>query len=230
MIMPGSCHFRWLAALVAVHLCLAGPRSGHGRTIEVAAEAERYLLRIGETTRLIVTALIEEPGGIADGVFTYDLDLLLGEPGVLGPVAGSVTRPDVDDAAFGGSDGTLAPWGLNAIAGGYWQMGLGVGAPHALFTIDLLAQAVGTCVVAVGPDTDVMGADFVLYEPGPMTVDYSKGVAVFHVIPEPTPWRMLALGVGLLLLRPGRLRRAGIRSILKGTLTTAQWMNATRGD
>ncbi len=177
--------------------------SSHAASILVTAETDKSNLAVGETTVVTVRAWVEQPAGDLDGIFTFDLDLILGDPSVLSVVPGSVHRPDVH-AALGGSDGTLANWGIDSIAGGYWEDTKGVGTPQTLFSVDVTAMAIGNSTVAAGPDAE-LGTDFLLYESSTLNVDYSGAVVTLQVVPEPSGL-VLWLAAGLFLLAFGRQR------------------------
>ena len=150
-------------------------------TVRVTCEVGDPQLYIGQTTALVVTGEVLNPGGADDGIFTFDIDLILGDTSVLSIVPGTVNRPDVDDATFGGSDGTAEAWGLNALAGGYWELDRGITTPQVLFTATVRADAAGISQLTMGPDTDVMGDDFLLNITADPLVDYSQASSVVEV-------------------------------------------------
>ncbi len=88
-------------------------------------------------------------------------------------------------------------WGLDAVAGGYWDLDLGIGMPQTLLTFDVLANAPGGSGVNAGPDTDIMGDDFFLNESTILAVDYSGAIATIDVVPEPGTITLLVLGAVL---------------------------------
>ena len=171
------CRIPWFVFLVPA---LAASYAAGSTTIGVTCDVADPGLQLGESTTVTVSALVS-PGSSTDGIFAFDLDLILSEPSVLSVVPGSVNRPDVD-ARLAGSDGTSQPWGINGIAGGYWEMDRGTAAPQVLFTAELHDDAVGSSTMYIGPDTDIMGYDFVLYETTGPSVDYSGALLTFDVL------------------------------------------------
>ncbi len=151
--------------------------------VQLTAEADRTELLVDETATITVEALVQTPASGDDGIFTFDLDLILGDSSVLSVVPGTMNRPDADDGSFGGSDGSAESWGLNAIAGGYWATDYGIGTSKVLFTVDVHADAAGNTSVTLGPDTDIMGVDVVLGETFDPTIDYSGASIAINVEP-----------------------------------------------
>ena len=181
-------------------------------TIVVTAESDRPILAPGETTTIAVKALVEEPASANDGIFTFDLDMILDDSSVVSIVSDSVSRPGTDDASFGGSDGTLVFWGIDAIAGGYWDLDAGIDTPQTLFTFDVESIAFGNALLTAGPDTDIMGDDFVLNESTSYGIDYSGASAAISVVPEPTAVALLFSGIATMLFTCPRGRLAARRS------------------
>jgi len=152
--------------------------------IVVTAEPSASQLKVGQVATITVRALVQNPASAGDGIFTFDLDAILGNASILAIVPGSLVRPHVDDNSFGGSNGTSKTWGLNGVAGGYWETGWGISTPKTLFTFDVQALAKGTSTLMVGPDTDIMGIDFTLNESATPAIDYSTA-ALTIIVPEP---------------------------------------------
>jgi len=169
--------------------------------VHVAPEADDLDLQLGQTTTITVLGQVQWPDREDDGIGTFGVDLILNDSSVLSVVPGSVNRPD----AFAGSDGTAAPFGLDAVTGAYFARFYGIAEPHTLFTADVQAEGIGSCLVAVGPDYS-WGADFVLWESGSVPGFYGAGPTI-HVIAEPTTSSLLALGALALIGR----RRKGCR-------------------
>lgn len=135
-------------------------------TATVTVDATRTELRLGQgplnRATITVRALVEDAAGADDGIFTFDMALVLSDPSVARFVPASVERPGVH-SLLGGSDGIPTPHGLDRIAGGFLRTDAGLLGPEVLFTADLIGLAPGTTTVAVGPDTDVYGVDLLLY-------------------------------------------------------------------
>ncbi len=191
------------ALLVAGVLVFCMATSLQAAMILVTAESTATELDVGQTATITVKGLVQDPASGDDGVFTFDLDLILSNSPVLSVLPGTMSRPDVDDLSFGGSDGNSESWGLNAIAGGYWATDCGIGTAKVLFTVDVQADSLGNSNVTVGPDTDIMGIDFTLGETAAPTIDYSGASVIINVVPEPATIFLCGLGTLALLRRRG---------------------------
>jgi hypothetical protein len=123
---------------------------------------------------------VNQPASAADGVFTFDLDLILATITGQSPIVQvqSVQRPGTNDALLGGSNGTLTSFGLHAVYGGYLETSHGVDAPALLFSINLLAVSPGTVSLTPGPAVEPYGFDFVLYQSSSPTVLYGPGLTL----------------------------------------------------
>lgn len=137
----------------------------------------------GQTATINVRAFIENAAGANDGIFTFDQDLILADiinnqPSIL--AFQSLTRPNVSDALFGGSDGTVTPAGVQSIYGGYFSDTLAIGSPTLLFSVVLKGIDVGTESITPGPSTNPYGFDFLLYQSAPVdtAVTYDNGVTL----------------------------------------------------
>src|SRR6476469_159882 len=101
-------------------------------------------LNVGQGVTVNVFAQVAQPASPTDGIFTFDLDLIIanllaGQPQVL--QVQSVTRPGTSDSLLGGSNGTANASGLHAIFGGYLDTSNGVATADLLFSVNLLAQS-----------------------------------------------------------------------------------------
>lgn len=203
MIGSGSIRSAGICCTMAILVVLGGvcPTPTSAATVRVYCQADKDQLAVGETAVITVTADVGSPASSSDGLFTFDLDLILGDPAVLSVTPGSVDRPDVDDDSFGGSDGTLASWGLDTIAGGYWATDYGIDEDKVLFTVEVEALAVGTCAVSAGPDVELFGDDFVLGETASPEVDYSSASRSITVVPEPASLGLASLAFVVLVQR-----------------------------
>lgn len=137
-------------------------------------------IQVGQTATINVRAQVENPASANDGIFTFDLDLIMAnvipaQPSVLS--VQSVTRTGVDDSSFGGSNGTVTPTGISAIYGGYPIDTNGIGSPVTLFSVVVMGIAVGSETITPGPSVNPYGVDFTLYQSGaPVGVTYDNGV------------------------------------------------------
>ena len=138
-------------------------------------------INVGQGVTVNVFAQVNQPASPADGIFTFDLDLIIanliaGQPPVL--QVQSVTRLGTSDGLLGGSNGTATASGIHAIYGGYVDTSNGVAAPDLLFSVNLVGQSPGTATVTPGPAVDPYGFDFVLYQSLTPTVLYGPGVSL----------------------------------------------------
>jgi hypothetical protein len=167
----------WLGALLLAlaPLCDAA-------VIQVSTEraAGTGPLNVGQGVTVNVFARVNQPASPADGIFTFDLDLIIANLLAGQPVlqVQSVTRPGTSDGLLGGSNGTATASGLHAIYGGYVDTSQGVAAPDLLLSVNLLAQSPGTATVTPGPAVDPYGFDFVLYQSSTPTVLYGPGLSL----------------------------------------------------
>jgi len=194
LFLPAFCS----AAVVHVSTRLNGPSS----------------VLVGGSTSITVLARIDQPLGPDDGIFTFDLDLLLNKLGGTGQVLSvtDITRPNVNDTLIPGSNGTPGQNGVAAIHGGYLDQTRGVGQPTELFTVTLKGLGEGSAQITPGPAVDPFGFDFVLYltPSGNTTVTYDSGVRVDVVVPEPAACAIASLGV-MFLTSTRRSRMAAQR-------------------
>lgn len=193
----------WLA-LILISACSAARAASVLVTTELTGPA---VIEVGQTTSLVVKALVQNPTGPNDGIFTFDLDLIIANILAAQPptvAVDSLVRPGVNDALFGGSDGTADPSGLLAIHGGYLSTDVGIGMPATVLTVQLRGIAVGTSTITPGPSIVPYGVDFLLYESPSVQVSYARGVSIDvrpgsgggdpTVVPLPTSaWAGLAL-------------------------------------
>lgn len=180
-----------LSIIAAALLAVAIPAlSGRAAIIHVTTDVTNNVNSIEEnqTLTLNVRALVENALSPNDGIFTFDLDLiltnvLLNQPSVL--AVQSITRPGVNDGLFGGSDGTAMPSGLNGIYGGYLQDTRGIGSAALLFSVVLKGVGIGSDDITPGPSTDPLGFDFVLYQSAltDTSVTYDSGAMIQVVAP-----------------------------------------------
>jgi hypothetical protein len=154
--------------------------------VSTSIESGGNVVEVGQTRRLLINADITGANSANDGIFTFDLDLIVSNllPGqssglqILG-----IERPGVSDALLGGSDGSASASGLDAIHGGYLDDTRGVGGSAVLFSVDVLATTPGENSVTPGPSVDPYGFDFVLYQSQVPGVVYGPGVLV-TVVPS----------------------------------------------
>ena len=164
-----------LALVLLAPLCNAA-------VIQVSTEraAGSGPLNVGQGVTVNVFAQVNQAASPADGIFTFDLDLiianLLAGQSVL--QVQSITRPGTSDGLLGGSNGSATASGVHAIYGGYVDTSKGVAAPDLLFSVNLLAQSPGTATVTPGPAVDPYGFDFVLYQSSTPTVLYGPGLSL----------------------------------------------------
>jgi hypothetical protein len=165
-----------------------------------------------------VFALVSDASGANDGLFTYDQQLIL--TNLLTPadppavtILGPAVRPDVEPTLAGGN-GVVTASGIKEVAGGYDEMGRGIGAAQLLFQVQIEAVTPGTVNVVAGPDTVPYGYDIVLWESmDDVSVVYAAGPTLTVVVPEPASMVGVAGSglVGSIVLGRGRgrLQRAG---------------------
>ena len=192
-----------------VHASLAG-----AAIIQVSIERASGAgpIEVGQPIAVNVLARVNQPASPNDGVFTFDQDLIINNPGVL--QLQSVQRPGANDVPLGGSNGQVTPAGLHAVYGGYLDTTQGVGAPVLLFSANLLAAVPGTVTLTPGPAVDPYGFDFVLYQSPSPTVLYGPGLELTvipsTVNPVPLPAGAvpgMLLGLCIVVGRCARRRR-----------------------
>lgn len=184
----------YLPAILILATILAWPAFGESPTILLSLQSDHQVLSVGESANITVTAMVEHPLDGSDGIFTFDLDLIIKNTSILTVTPDTVVRPGTDDLSFSGSNGTIASWGLNGIAGGYWASNCGIDIAQVLFTAKVYAIADGESALMLGPDTDFFGVDFVLNESRDMAVQYDQSVTI-EVIPEPCTIVLLVAGI-----------------------------------
>lgn len=184
----------WVSVLVLAAQAWAAP------TVVTTLSIDKGSLVVGETAKLTVFGSVTSPAAADDGIFTFDLNLVLSNPTALSVVPGSVIRPGVDDLLWGGSNGTAKSWGLEGVAGGYTETDLGIATPKVLFTVDLKANVSGGSTITVGPGVTVMGTDFVLNQTTSPSTDYSAATMVVNT-PEPATALLAIMGLALGLKR-----------------------------
>ena len=137
-------------------------------------------IEVGQGVTVDVLARVNQAASAADGVFTYDLDLILATLSGQSPIVQvqSVQRLGTNDALLGGSNGAPTSFGLHAVYGGYLETSHGVDAPALLFSVNLVAAAPGTATLTPGPAVDPYGFDFVLYQSSSPTVLYGPGLTL----------------------------------------------------
>jgi hypothetical protein len=137
-------------------------------------------INVGQGVTVNVFGQVNQPASPADGIFTFDLDLIIANLLAGQPVlqVQSVTRPGTSDGLLGGSNGTATASGVHAIYGGYVDTSNGVAAPNLLFSVNLIGQSPGTATVTPGPAVDPYGFDFVLYQSLAPTVLYGPGLSL----------------------------------------------------
>lgn len=207
-----------LASFILACLCALLPAQA-APIIQVTTDITGSLtsIQVGQTATVNIRAAVQSPASPNDGIFTFDLDLILAnvipaQPSVLS--IQSITRPGVDDLTFGGSNGTIGPSGISAIHGGYPIDTNGIASPFLLFSVVVQGVAVGADTITPGPSVTPFGFDFTLYQSGaPVGVTYDNGVLLSVTAanggggngggPTPIPlppavWLGAILGLGLL--------------------------------
>lgn len=190
-----------LAIAALAGLGIVGEQAALATEVAITLDTADTELLVGQSTTITASALVIDPASPTDGIFTFDVDLILSDPLLMQVDSGSVNRPDVDDLSFGGSDGTPVSFGLNAIAGGFPAFDAGVGTPQTLFTATVTALATGSLTLSVGPDLDLFGVDFLLNESSSYTVNYANATQAITIIPEPSAGVALLVGLGGLIMR-----------------------------
>jgi hypothetical protein len=154
----------------------------HGAIVQVNIERASGAgsIEVGQGVTVNVLARVNQAASAADGLFTYDLDLIIANISGQSPIlqVQSVLRPGTSDVLLGGSNGGLTPFGLHAVYGGYLETSHGVDAAALLFSVNLLAVAPGTVTLTPGPAVDPYGFDFVLYQSSSPTVLYGPGLTL----------------------------------------------------
>jgi hypothetical protein len=207
----GILRYGFLAVLGAL-ACLARPC--WATSIEAGASTNQSTtINIGQTITITVSALVSNPQDGNDGIFTFDQNFIVapvpsGNPSPLQVI--SLSRPNVDDSLYGGSNGTVNSSGINNIYGGYDGLSEGIGSDVTLYTVELKAIAAGTAVVSTGPSTTPYGYDFVLNETVSPSVSYASGPTIEVTVPEPFAGAGMVGLVAYLLSR--RNRRGGANS------------------
>lgn len=154
-----------------------------------ASTAQNTTLQVGQTITLNIDGSVTNPQDSNDGIFTFDQNLIIAPVPSGGNVplqVIGVSRPGVDDALYGGSNGTNTLTGANGIYGGYDSQTEGVISSVTLYTVTLQAVTPGAAVVSSGPSVNPYGVDFLLYETTSPSVDYAAGPMI-TVVPVPEP-------------------------------------------
>ena len=158
----------------------------------------KYQMNLGETRTLSVFGQLKAAAASSgNGIFGWDVDLRVGDPGILGLLTGTVDRSGWTNNPATSSDGTPTAWGLDAIYDtGETNADMGVGSPVQLFSIDFTFLAVGESSLSIEPD-ETAGSDFVTWNTD-IGGDYSA--AMINVVAEPASISLLATGALVLLL------------------------------
>ena len=147
---------------------------------------------VGETHTLSVFGQLK-PGAAnaGNGIFSWDVDLRIGDTGIINLLTDTLDRIGWTNNEFTSSDGMPTAWGLDAIYD-TWETDteMGVNSSVRLFSIDFIALAVGESSLTIEPDNTV-GADFITWntETGG---DYSNASVMISVVPEPASIILLA--------------------------------------
>lgn len=152
-----------------------------------------YEMYVGETRTLLVFGQLK-PGAAnaGNGIFSWDVDLRIGDTGVIGLLTDTVDRNGWTNFSATSSDGTPTAWGLDAIYDtGETDTEKGVGSPVRLFSVEFTALAVGESSLTIEPDNTV-GADFITWNTE-TSGDYSgASVQINVLVPEPASIIFLA--------------------------------------
>lgn len=159
----------------------------------------KYQINIGETHTLSVFGQLKGAAASSgNGIFSWDVDLRVGDTGILGLLTDTVDRSGWTDYSGTSSDGTPTAWGLDAIYDtGEGDTEFGVGGPVRLFSIDFTGVSVGESTLMIEPD-DTVGTDFLTWNTE-LGGDYAAGFATINVVPEPASISLLVTGALALL-------------------------------
>lgn len=150
----------------------------------------KYRLTLGEKYTLSVFGQLKESAASSDnGIFSWDVDLRVGDTSVLSLLTATVDRTGWEKNPSTSSSGTPTTWGLNAIYdAAVSNTELGIGTPVRLFSVNFTAAKRGLSTLAIQPD-DTIGADFFTWtsdSSSPVVAgDYSLATATINVVPEP---------------------------------------------
>lgn len=199
----GEGHTPITLVCILIMLCSASAQAGVisiSTLVNAPFVDGKYEMYVGETRTLSVFGQLK-PGSAnaGNGIFSWDVDLRIGDTGILDLLNDTLDRDGWTNFPATSSDGTPTVWGLDAIYdSGETNTEMGVGSPVQLFSINFTALTVGESSLTIEPD-DTIGADFITWntETGG---DYSDAsVPINALVPEPASIIFLASSVSTLL-------------------------------
>lgn len=207
------------AAVPTLCTCWARGQAVPTAVTVTTATSAAPVVNVGTLFAITISAVVNNPAAADDGIFLFDQNFVE-SPAVTSVNSTPFTVVSVAtvgvDPTFGGGTGTATATGVNGIAGGYDDTGVGIGAPAALYTVTLRANAAGSATFTSGPSIDPFfagdpGADgFELYDNGSAdpAVTYLLGPTVTAVaVPEPAVAFAAAGGAICCLAGRRRMRR-----------------------
>ena len=182
---------RTMIGLVCVLILMCSISAQADVAIDVTTSPNgNYEMYVGEIHTLSVFGRLKLPNA-GNGIFSWDVDLRIGDTGIIGLLTDTLDRIGWTNNEFTSSDGMPTAWGLDAIYDtGEADTEMGVNSSVRLFSINFIALAVGESSLTIEPDNTV-GADFITWntETGG---DYSNASVMISVVPEPASIIVLA--------------------------------------
>ncbi len=160
----------------------------------------KYEVNVGKTHTLSVFGQLKPADADpSNGIFGWNVDLRVGDPGIIGLLVDTVDRSGWDNEDLTSSSGTPVAWGIDAIYDtSFFDDAKGLSGPVLLFSVDFEALTTGITSLGIEPDYTT-GADFLAHLEGGGG-DYSAASATINVVPEPVSLSLLAAGTLALLL------------------------------